>query len=383
MSNHDRVLVIGGGIGGLATARALQLSGIDCAVFERVEEFRPVGAGLSLWSNAVKALRLLDLEQAVIAAGETMQRSQLRAAGGEVLTNLPMAELERRSGAPTVAIHRADLQSILLNSLSAGTVRLGAECTAFEQGTEGVTARFADDTEATGSLIIGADGLHSIIRSQLFGESRPRYSGYTAWRAVTVFNYPPDNLVVSETHGLGARFGLVPVGRGRVYWFAAANAPEGEHAATSAKAELLARFGGWHDPIKAIIQETPEESILRNDIYDRDPLKEWGVGRVSLLGDAAHPMTPDLGQGACQALEDAVVLATCLSTSDDMVAGLRLYEAKRRDRAAMIVRRSRQMGRLVQAANPLALRLRLRVMRYIPTGGLIHQMTPLLTFNPE
>ena len=247
-------------------------------------------------------------------------------------------------------------------------LHLGKRLKRFEQDGEGVTAYFSDGTQARGEALIGADGLHSVVRAQLHGPSDPVYAGYTAWRAVIPFDGTPgvqDRLTPGETWGKGARFGQVPLRGGQVYWFATRNAPPGSRGPAGEKAELRQIFRGWHAPIEELIENTPDDRILRNDIYDRPVLNAWGRGRVTLLGDAAHPMTPNLGQGACQALEDAVVLARCLGQSGEAGPALRQYEQLRIPRANSLVRQSRQLGKVGQWENPVAIWLREIFLRSI------------------
>ena len=208
--------------------------------------------------------------------------------------------------------------------------------------------------------MIGADGIFSTVRAQLFDEERPRYAGLTAWRAVARFEHellPPGASL--DLWGRDAEFGLLPLGRRRVYWFGTKSAPEGESdEPIGRKRELLERFQDWQEPVKAAIGATEEAEILRNDIYDREPSKRWGAGRVTLLGDAAHPMTPHLGQGACQAIEDAVVLADSLSKEKDVASAPSLYESMRIPRTNRVVRQSRRIGRLIRLESPFLCRLR-------------------------
>jgi 2-polyprenyl-6-methoxyphenol hydroxylase-like FAD-dependent oxidoreductase len=220
---------------------------------------------------------------------------------------------------------------------------------------DGARAEFAEGSVARGDVVVGADGLHSVVRAGLHGPAPPAYSGYTAWRAVVPFD--TRRVQGSETWGAGARFGMVPMSGNRVYWFATKNVLEGERQGDE-KAGLHDLFRGWHDPIGALIDAADPAWILRNDIYDRPVLDRWGRGRVTLLGDAAHPMTPNLGQGACQALEDAVVLARCLQDQPEVATALRAYETQRIPRANALVHRSRQVGRIGQVERRAAVWLR-------------------------
>lgn len=376
-----RAIVVGGGIGGLSTALALRRIGGDVVVFERADELREIGAGISLWANAMKALRKMGVADAVRAVGRPLRpKGELRSWSGEVYYEIPADAMEERFEDATVALHRADLQKTLLEELGEDVVRLGAEFKGFEQD-GGVVARFADGREEWGDLLIGADGLYSAVRAQLLGGGPPRYAGYTAWRGVTELEDSVPGVAAFEAWGRGERFGLVKLGRGRFYWYATKNAPERD-AKVGRKAELLTRFGAWHEPIPSVIRATEEDSIHRDGVYYREPSRRWSAGHATLLGDAVHPMTPDLGQGACQAIEDAVVLASCLKEEGDVEAALRLYEARRAERVAYVVRQSRRLGRIGQLENPLACRLRDAVLKAIPQRVQLRQMEAVVGYEP-
>jgi 2-polyprenyl-6-methoxyphenol hydroxylase-like FAD-dependent oxidoreductase len=372
-----KAMIVGAGIGGLTAAIALRKAGIDATVFERAGEIKEVGAGILLAANAVSALGEIGLSDDVRRLGTPASAGRILTWRGKTLTEVPLEELETRVGAPSAAVHRADLQELLLRKLDGQKIRLGAECSGFELDDGGVNAGFADGSQERGDLLIGADGLHSTVRTELFGPEKPRYAGYTAWRAVV---RPGRGLLPwgtgFESWGRGVRFGCAHIGDGRVYWFATINAPEGDKdgplgSPSGPQATLMRLFGGWHHPIPALIAETDEEGIRRDDLYDREPLPgSWGRGRVTLLGDAAHPSTPNLGQGACQAIEDTVVLARCLKevgASYSVPSALRRYEDLRRARTARIVRRSRAVGRIGQIENPLLCGLRDAALRATPT----------------
>jgi 2-polyprenyl-6-methoxyphenol hydroxylase-like FAD-dependent oxidoreductase len=314
-----------------------------------------VGAGISLWANAIHALGKLGLAEVVLAASAPAAVAGVRLPDGTIITRPAMADLERQVGVVCVVLHRAELQSILLDALGAGQLQRGSNCVRVVQDRETVSAEFADGRVVHGDLVIGADGLHSVVRAGLHGSEPPTYAGYTAWRAVVPFD--TRHVQASESWGAGARFGQVPMSGNRVYWFATRNVADGERLPDE-KAGLLELFRGWHAPIEALIEASDRSSILRNDIYDRPVLESWGRGRVTLLGDAAHPMTPNLGQGACQALEDAVVLAQCLGRAGDIGAALRSYEAQRIPRVNALVKRSRQVGQIGQLEGRLAVWLR-------------------------
>ena len=374
-----KVIVVGGGIGGLSASVALRRVGVEAVVFERAAELREVGAGISLWSNAMRALRGLGLEGAVRALGTEEIGGTVRAADGAVISKISAEVLERRFGA-NVVLTRPNLLAVLLAALeeSGEPVRLGFECTGFGQDGAGVAATFAGGHEERGDFLVGADGLHSGIRSRLLGDGPPRYAGFTAWRGLAELGEDREHGGF-EAWGRGQIFGLAGLGGGRFYWYATKNAPEGQPDAPGGrKAELLERFGGWHEPVPSVIRATGEGRILRHDVYHREPARRWGDWRVTLLGDAAHPMTPNLGQGACQAIEDAASLAECVREEEDIEAALRLYEERRRGRTALISRRSRLMSWAAQLENPLLCRLRNAAVGRMPLRLQLRQLETIL-----
>jgi 2-polyprenyl-6-methoxyphenol hydroxylase-like FAD-dependent oxidoreductase len=364
---YKRVIVLGGGIGGLCTAVSLRQIGVDVVVYEQAEVLSQVGAGLSIWANAIKALRKLGLADGVIRAGSKIERGRICTASGRILSLSDLGELERLCGEPTVAIHRADLHEILLSALPAGTVRQGAKCIGFEQEAEGVRVRFAGGHTDRADLVVGADGIHSAVRQQLFPKVMLRYSGYTAWRGVVATRDEVALGVTSESWGFGSRFGIVRVDKERVYWFATANSPAGiSQTAAERKSFLRQRFQGWHHPVELLLESTPAEAILHNDIYDLKPMEHWSAGRVVLLGDAAHPTTPNMGQGACMAIESSLVLARCILQEGDLPRALRRYETERMPRTTWITDQSWKIGRIGQLENPLACRVRDFLLRITP-----------------
>ena len=361
MDEHERqVSMIGGGIGGLAAASALQRAGMRVIVFEQNHELREVGAGLTLWANAVQVLQELGLASEIAAVSVPLTHFECWSWRGKRLGSIPLDSIEKAMSAPNIGIHRADLLRLLAGTLAPGTVLLDAHCVGFTQEEGGVTSHTASGQHHHADVLVGADGLHSVIRAQLLGQRPPRYSGYTCWRGVAPFEDAQVSPgISSETWGRGRRFGMLPIGNGRVAWYATRNCPAGEQERPGERKSLLHRlFHSWRAPIEQLIEETSEAAILRNDIFDRRPVRHWGSGRVTLLGDAAHPPTPNLGQGACQALEDALILARCLGNARESVVALRAYEASRMKRGAGIIEQSYRFGRIGQWENPLLCSLR-------------------------
>jgi 2-polyprenyl-6-methoxyphenol hydroxylase-like FAD-dependent oxidoreductase len=365
-----RVIVIGAGIGGLTAAMALRQRGIDVEIFERSRELTEVGAGISLWANALKALYRLGLRPALDANSFVSEEGAVRTANGAVLMRTSAREMAARIELPVMVFHRAELLATLRAGADGIPVHLDRECREVSQDAASVTVRFAQGIDAHADVVVGADGLRSVIRERLTIPGQIRYAGYTAWRGIVPFR--TASLLAGETLGRGQRFGLVPISRDRVYWYATANAPEGGRGpASEEKTRLTQLFSDWHAPIPELIGGTDAEAILRNDIYDRDPVDHWGVGRVTLLGDAAHPMTPNLGQGACQAIEDAMVLARCLAEpgGSSVQDALRRYESERIRRTAGIVTTSRRIGQVFQAESRILCWLRDAVLRLTPASA--------------
>ena len=360
-----RVIIVGAGIGGLTTAIALARKNIGVEVYERTPRLTEVGAGVSLWPNALKALYQLGMKPALDAMSFVSESGALRTKDGRFVSRTSASEFVRRFGMATTVFHRAELLDALVRAAKDIPIHLGRQCRDFEQSGDRVTVHFSDGTEATGDALVGADGVRSVVRERLGTAGALKYAGYTAWRSVAPFD--TRHLIAGETFGCGQRFGLVPIAGNRLYWYATDNLPEGgREEPRAAKQRLLELFKDWHAPIPEVIAATEAEGILRNDIYDRDPVDGWGEGHVTLLGDAAHPMTPNLGQGGCQAIEDGLVLARHLQSGHDIPSALRAYEAERIPRTSFIVTMSRRVGQMGQIGSPALCRLRDFALGMIP-----------------
>ncbi|WP_019947906.1 FAD-dependent monooxygenase [Hymenobacter aerophilus] len=372
-------IIIGAGIGGLATAHALLKLGHAVRVYEAAAELRAVGAGVVLGANAMRALHELDLHDAVAVLGASVCQLQLLDQQGRLLQTADTTDFTRRLGFENIGIHRADLQRALLAGLPPGTVQLGKAFERYEETPTGVRAHFADGSQAHAAALIGADGLNSRVRRQLLPAAAPRYAGYTCWRAVVeagALGLPAGES--AETWGAaGRRFGYVPVGGGRVYWFACLNSPAPRSPKYQAYrvADLQREFAGFHAPVPELLALTHNDGLLWNDILDLPPLPHFARGPVLLLGDAAHATTPNMGQGAGMAIEDAAVLARCLRASPTNVwAAFNSFEQRRRARTARIVRTSWQLGRVGQLESPLLTGIRNTVMRLLPAAVSRSQM---------
>jgi 2-polyprenyl-6-methoxyphenol hydroxylase-like FAD-dependent oxidoreductase len=321
---------------------------------------REVGAGVLLWPNAMRVLQRLEVGAAIEDAGAVAANAAFRSSRGAPLGAGPAERVVARVDAPTVVVHRGLLQTILLAALDQHVLRLGARCVGVAQDAEGVTVSLADGSTEHGDLVVGADGLHSQVRTVLVGDGRPRYSGYTAWRAIVPLDRSlADRLRPGESWGRGCLFGVAMLGGSQAYWWASARTGEGVGGSPAEeKAAVERRFRIWHDPIPELIDATLEQAIIRTCQYDRPPLRHWSVGRVGLLGDAAHPMLASLGQGACQAIEDAAALGDAVGAGADVTSALRAYGVRRAPRAAAVARRSHKVARLAHLRHPLAVAAR-------------------------
>lgn len=379
-----RALIAGAGIGGLTTAIALRQAGIEVDVFERAPALLEVGAGISLWPNAVKLLDRLGVGATLRAASATSYRGGIHDWRGRLLAPADSDELLREFGAPVLIVHRADLLSALHEAAGSERVHLGAPVQSFSQDDDGVDVHLGDGRTVRGTLLIGADGIRSAVRAQLFPAVQPRDAGQTAWRGIASYAARPDATFWGETWGAGTRFGIVPIAGERVYWFAVRNAgPSGAGVVVGHKAELTRLFGSWHEPIPQLIAAVPDAAILYNDIYDLPPMPTWTHRRVTLLGDAAHATTPNLGQGGCQAIEDAVALARALREIQNVEVALRSYEAQRIRRANMITALSRRVGIMAQWTHPAACWLRNTLAAATPRWARMRMLRPIIGFEVE
>jgi 2-polyprenyl-6-methoxyphenol hydroxylase-like FAD-dependent oxidoreductase len=354
--------IVGGGIGGVATAVALQRFGIHATVYERAPELKEAGAGMMLWPNATRVLKSLGLLDEVAARSGPTTHFLVRNSCGRILMNIALGDFD----VPALCTRRSDLLAALLSAVPSWQIRLGRELTHLEQSASAVQVHFADGSVAEHDAVIGADGIRSRVRSQLFETTDPVCRGYTVWRGVAAYSGTAIRRGHnSETWGHGSRFGILAIGQGRFTWYATANITA-RHATTPEERRrlLLQRFAGWHEPIPSLIDST--EFILENGACDLRPLPRWTAGRVTLLGDAAHPCTPNLGQGGAMALEDALVLAKCIAGEGSVVPALERYESLRRSRTRHVQQRSLLMGHIGQWQNRVAVAGRRVVTRFLP-----------------
>lgn len=346
------VAIVGGGIVGLTTAIALREAGFDATVFDRAKDVAAsqIGAGLGLALNATRVMRalgLLDRLRGVAAPGE---RFEFRDRKGKLLSSWEIPDGELQFG-----ITRRALHELLLGALPPDALVPDKTCTGYELHEDNTTVLFADGTSFTADGLIGADGLRSIVRAQTLGEEPPRYAGFSVLRCLVPVSGddPLPRGVFRLFWGPATCIGMYHVATDLVYTFGWWPGPEGAHVERGARKQaLLNRFSGWSREVGELIAGMQEDDIHQTDIYDRPPASQWGNGRVTLAGDAAHPMTFNMGQGACQGMEDAVALAQSLAKFPDVPAGLRAYESERTHRSARITAMSARVARMSLMGSP-------------------------------
>jgi len=359
MARAPRIAIVGGGIGGLAAALALERRGAEVIVAEQSPELSEIGAGLNLTPNAVKALRALGVEDAVNAIASGSEFLNIRSwKSGRYISRMRRGDFKQKFGAPNLSVHRADLLEVLAGALRATEIRLGLRAVAVEPGEQSAVARFADGTTIESDIVVGADGIHSVVRTALFGADAPRFTGCICWRGMAETAAAPRDIDVRDgalwmgPHGHVVHY---PVRRGELLNIVAhfdSNAwTEESWTHECDVAEVMATYAGWNAELTRLYPCSTR--WYKWALYDRDPLMRWSRGRATLLGDSAHAMLPYLGQGAAMALEDACVLAAMVARhGDDLSAALAAYEQIRAPRARAAVMGSRERARENHLASP-------------------------------
>lgn len=352
-----KAIVIGGGIGGMSTAIALEKMGYETAVFEAVKEIKPVGAAISIWPNGVKCLNALGMKASLRALGGNMTYMAYNDfATGTTLTRFSMAPLVQQVGEYPYPVARAELQAMLIDTYGRSRVNVGKRVIQVEQNENGVISTFDDNSQASGDFLIAADGTHSVIRQYVLGETlERRYAGYVNWNGLveTDESIAPANQWTTFV-GEGKRVSLMPVSGNLFYFFFDVPLPKGlAEDRSTVKKDLRGYFSGWAEPVQKLIAAINPDTTNRVEIHDIEPFSRFVKGRIALLGDAAHSTTPDIGQGGCAAMEDAIVLASTLAAhSLGIEDALLRYQARRVERVKDLVLKARKRSDVTHAKNP-------------------------------
>ena len=372
-----RIIIIGAGIGGLTTAIALRQRGFTPEIFESASELLAVGKGIWLPTNAMIVLSRLGLAEEVIQRGVSLEQLHVREPMGSPLQTIDLRDVRRRFGFTTVSLLRSTLQEVLTNALPPGCLRLGKQCVGVVPDAEGAVARFADGSEEKADLVIGADGLRSVAREVVAPGTKLRFAGQVCFLGNADYSLPvQERATVNEVWGGRYRFGYSAVTENRVYWFAPSIAthPEVPGSATADElANLQVTYQNFPNPISGLISATPLHELTRVNLHDIAPLTDWFRGRVVLVGDAAHAMTPNLGQGGAQSIEDAYVLAQQLALqaaspngTSSIANALANYQRIRRPKAARTVRTAWWLGKLAHLEGRAPRSIRNLVLRATP-----------------
>ena len=360
MEKNKKIAVIGGGIAGLTFSLCMEGSGYECHIFEKNPEFGELGAAISIFPNAMYVFRELGLMDELVASGGLLTQAYLKSSSGKVLS-----KAQPKYVLPAICIHRADFHGILRKHckyvMNAGHSLEKAE--PLPNGQIGIT--FANGKTEIFDAVVGAEGIHSPLRELIIGDGKPIFRGYNIWRGVCDSNF--DVGYASETYGLGKRVGIVPIKEGKYGWWATFNeefmkddSPEG----TDKKLSRL--FGDWHHPIPELMKNS--KHIIKNSLIDRKPQRGWSHGNMVLIGDAAHPTTPNLGQGGCMAVEGAYILSECIKKYGLSKEAYERYESLHFPRTKSVNETSLSMGKVGQLESPLQGFLRNKAIALMPSS---------------
>lgn len=381
MADRD-IAIVGGGIGGSALAVALDRQGIDTTIFERTDDIHPVGAGISVAPNAMAVLDRLGLAKEIESRGVRIDHAVFSTAGGRTLLEYDLGTLGPEVDHPLVLMHRGKLHEVLIDAVPSGSFHLDMECTGIEHRADRAVARFEDGGELVADIIVGADGIRSTVRQDLFPDESLRPADQTAYRGIAPMELPESlHRTGREIWGDRSRFGFAPVDSDRVYWYAVVSESEADRGAERTKEDLHDRYRPFPEPTAELVGRTPAVDVIQTKIHDIDPPDRFWDRRMVLIGDAAHAATPDLAQGAAQAIEDAFVLADKLAAHEDHTDAFRAYQHVRGPRTRRIVRDSRRFGRLAHLETRPLVTVRDLLLRLVPRPLVRRQLKR--TFSPS
>ncbi len=354
--------IIGAGIGGLTTAIALHKKGIDTRLFEQAKEIKPVGAGIILANNAMQVYHRLGIRHEIEKNGNPISSMNILDQQFKPISKMNLKYFEDKYGVQNIAIHRGKLQQILASKLS-GNLNLGFKLHKIEESDKGFDIYFENDVKLHSETLIGADGLKSTVRKIMLEEGQIRDASQICWRGIAAYDLPRKfQNELNEVWGHGDRIGFVKIDDQKVYWYALKTLDVKQQYAVE---EIENYFEDYHPIVRELLKQTPKNTIHTANIKDLRPVKKWCTTNMCLLGDAAHATTPNLGQGACQAIEDAYYLADCISKNSVNVA-FQKYQQIRMPKAHRIVKTSWALGKIAHWKNPIAVKLRNRLMILIP-----------------
>lgn len=379
MKKTMAVSIVGAGICGLATAVACKRAGAKVVVFEAAPKLLPLGTAISVWPNALGCLSSWDLANDVAAVGHPFKRVVTRQLDGSPIFDFDLADLHQKHGEVSRCVTRADLHALLAAQLSPDELRLNTPVDAVRPTDCDATLTLADQSEVVADLVVVADGARSRLRAQVIGEDAMRPAGYGAvlglaptWSTPIGWGETPE---ACEYYGPNGRFGVFRTGAAQTYWFfVSSDIAQTPSAVQADPAWVMAQLRDWPAFMRDLVAATPADQMPQVAFYDRAPAKHWGNGRVLVAGDAAHPMLPNFGQGANQAIEDAYAIGLAIARGHEGAALARAYANMRKAKADSIVKQSRQNGQLTQVTHPVAQKVRNAIMRAMPRGIVAAQL---------
>lgn len=370
------IAIIGGGIGGLATAVGLHKIGIKTHVYERTRSFKPFGAGIGIGSNVMLALQKLGVAEHILESAMPLTEQRFLNGHFNVMNTIDFTLLKKRFGEENITIERADLHEALFGAVDPSYFHFNKRVETFKQSNKKVTLYFTDGTKEVVDYVMAADGINSVFRKTLLPESTPRYAGYTCWRGITKNKDDVTLHLSSEAWSRKGRFGWAPLHNGDVYWFACINAKANNPTYQGFSKDDVADYFSFYSPVvERLIRETYDDYFLHHDIYDIKPLKTFVYDRICLLGDAAHATTPNMGQGAGQSIEDAYEIMEAIKDSPTIAEAFKHYDARRVNKTKKVMQLSRQIGSAAQWDNPLLVGFRNAVFPLVPKSLLFWRLT--------
>lgn len=364
LPKSESIAIVGAGIAGLTAAIMLEKLGFDVRVFESAEEIRGIGAGMGLASNAIKAFEYLNLDEEVISICNHLKDFEISDAKGKIIISADTKRIKQSYNTDNFAVHRADLHKLLLSKIRPDKIETNKKLIDLRILNEKVEIEFEDGKIREFDFVIGADGVNSRIRQLFYPKSKPRYAGYWCWRGVV--KNPKENLHKSiETWGNKGRFGITPLTENRIYWYACIGSNLKDGVPEFGLKELRKQFKNYHQIIPEILSLTAKKDLISNPIVDIKPISRYHFDRVLLIGDAAHATTPNMGQGACMAIEDVAVLQDELRKNDWQMA-CKNFEKRRLKRTYYIIKTSRIAGKFAQVENQFLISTRNYLLRNLP-----------------
>ena len=376
-----KISIIGAGIGGLTTAITLKQKGFEVEIFEASKDFRKAGSGINLAINAMQVFKRLGIYEEITSSASYTKSLLITDEKLNIITKVNLENAEIAFKSKTYAIHRATLHTILLNRLKGVKIHLNKKLKSLSQTNDEVNFTFEDKTSYSSNVLIGADGIHSVVRKSIIKNTELRITKQVCWRGIVKVDISKKyQTELNELWGKGKRFGFVHINENEVYWYALANYKT-DYKKEFSNVNLRELFSNFNPLIKKIISKTDKSNIIFNEMMDLKPISSWHHKNVCLIGDASHATTPNLGQGACQAIESAYVIADCLSTEKNTQSAFKKLEKVRKKNAEKIISTSWTVGKMAHLENRFGMFLRNNLMRLMPKKLTEKQSTSMYKLN--